>query len=195
MKKIKISLKNLFLFLIIFICLVLLIFQNVSISGRATESFTDSNVSITKYIAISFSENLSEGIDFGDVNVLPATSLNATHNYDGLINGTSLYISVSSDSNTPVDFCIKANTDLTSIDLDVIGLANETYQNSSTTNLTLPTTSPEIPLTTSYIKSGDNIAVGSENYYRFWLDVPVAQPSGDYNNTVSFKGVQVGYSC
>ena len=195
MKKIKISLKNLFLFLIIFICLVLLIFQNVSISGRATESFTDSNVSITKYIAISFSENLSEGIDFGDVNVLPATSLNATHNYDGLINGTSLYISVSSDSNTLVDFCIKANTDLTSIDLDVIGLANETYQNSSTTNLTLPTTSPEIPLTTSYIKSGDNIAVGSENYYRFWLDVPVAQPSGDYNNTVSFKGVQVGYSC
>jgi len=195
MKKIKISLKNLFLFLIIFICLVLLIFQNVSISGRATETFTDSNVSITKYIAISFSENLSEGIDFGDVNVLPATSLNATHNYDGLINGTSLYISVSSDSNTLVDFCIKANTDLTSIDLDVIGLANETYQNSTTTNLTLPAISPEISLTTSYVKSGDNIAAGTENYYRFWLDIPAAQPSGDYNNTIFFKGVQAGYSC
>ena len=194
------------LILVILVFAVLLIIENtkpatgktidkISLTGHATESSTYSNVTIQKYLSIATCTNMSLGILFGDVSELPATNINASHNYDGASSGSSLCVNVSADSNTPVDFCIKANTDLTSIDLDVIVLANETYQNSSTTNLTLPTTSPEIPLTTGYVKSGDNIAAGSENYYRFWLDVPASQPSGDYNNTVYFKGVTTTLAC
>jgi len=181
---------------VILICLVLLFLANVfSITGHATEGSTYSNVTIQKYLAISFSTNLSDGILFGDIATLPAVNINATHNYDDGSDGSTMYIAVSNDSNTPVDFCTKGNDDLTSIAADTIGLANETYHNSTTTDITNPDVAAEISLTTSYVKSGNNVAVGTNNYYRFWLDIPVAQPSGSYNNTVSFKGVTTGVSC
>ena len=190
------NLYNVVLVLIIFFCLVLLIFQNsYFISGKVTEFFTPSNVSVTNYLAIAFSENLSEGIIFGDVSVLPAVNINASHNYDGNNSATTLFINVSEDGNTAVDFCIRGNANLTSLVEDIIGLGNETYSNSTYNNITHPTLGEDVALTTSYVKSGDAIAVGGANYYRFWLDVQASQPSGDYNNTLSFKGVQTTVVC
>ena len=186
---------NLFLILLIFASLFLILFQNISLTGNLIEDSIPSNVSINKYLAISFSSNLSQGIYFGTIEVLPALNLNATENYGSLINGTEYYINVSSDSNTIVDFCIKAGGDMENIALDKIGLGNETYSNSTLTNSSLPDLVEDVSLTTSYVKSGVNVPIGGVNYYRFWLDIPASQPSGDYNNTISFKGIESGSSC
>ena len=106
-----------------------------------------------------------------------------------------MWINVSADSNTNVDFCIKADALNTSTG-DEIGLGNETYSaNTSDTNLTLPGLGAETSLTTSYVESSTNVSTGGEDYFRFWLDVPVATASGTYNNTVSFKGVEAGTDC
>jgi len=175
----------------------LFFFQSFSITGNATEGSTISNVSIAKYLAITFGDNLSEGIQFGTVNTLPATNINATHNNDStsISGGTTYTIEVHDDSNTNVDFCIRANAGLTSAGADVIGLGNETYNAFSTTNATYPLLSGETSLTTGYVKAVSNIDVGSMAYWRFWLDIPAAQPSGDYNNSVLFEGVTTGIAC
>jgi len=186
---------NFVLILIIVLCLLLIVFDNLLISANVTEGDTVSNVTVQKYLAISFSTNLSSGIVFGTVNLLPVTNINATHNYDDGSDGTTFYTIVSNDSNANADFCIRANSSLTSVSADEIGLGNETYSNSTNSNMTLPSVADEVSLTTSYVKAGNNIIVGSNNYFRFWLDIPAAQPSGDYNNTVYFKGVQTGVSC
>jgi len=209
MKK-RVSWFSIVLILIILVALVMLILQNTlfnvslsvmeaprsfGITGHATETSTVSNVTIEKYLSIAMCTNLSDGIIFGNVTTLPSTNINASHNYDGASTGSTLCINVSDDGNTAIDLCTKANADLTSIAADVIELGNETYSNSTSTNLTDPILGDDVALTTGYVKSGDGIANGGINYYRFWLDIPVAQPSGDYNNTVYFKGVTTTLSC
>ncbi|MBT4376998.1 hypothetical protein HOD29_06500 [archaeon] len=180
---------------VVILCIFLIVLQSLVLTGYATEMDTPSNVTISKYLAISFSENLTEGILFGDISSLPATNTNATHNYDGVGSATTFYVNVSEDGNTNVDFCLKANAALTNIALDTIGVGNESYANSTITNSSIPLVGNEVSFTTSYVKSGENVAIAGTNYYRFWLDVPVAQPSGNYNNTISFKGIQTGASC
>lgn len=193
---IKSKFYNVFLMILIFVCLVLVVIQNFHfITAFAVEDSATSNVSVLKALSISFSDNLSSGILFGDVSVLPATNINASHNYDGTSSGSTFFINVSEDGNTAVDLCIKASGNMISPALDQIGLANETYSNSTLTNLTSPILGDETSLTTSYEKSGENVPTGGVNYYRFWLDIPASQPSGDYNNTVSFKGIQTGVLC
>lgn len=167
-------------------------------TGFATEGSTTSNVTITTYLSIAFSNNLSGGITYGSVSSLPAYDLNASSNYDAGpgINGTTYYLNVSIDSNTPVDFCIKGNTHLTSSGADIIGLGNETYLNSSSTSGTIPgLSSSSTSLTTSYVKASMPTAQGNSTYYRFWLDIPAATPAGTYNNSVDFKGVSTGSGC
>jgi len=173
---------------------LMLIGQGVKTTGYVTESSTTSNVTISTYFSIDMSTNLSEGIQFGEVSTLPATNVNATHNYDGGSSATTYWMNVSDDSNTAVDFCIKADALNTSTG-DEIGLDNETYSNSTSTDSANPALGDEVGFTTSYVKSGDDIAAGSENYYRFWLDVPAATATGTYNNTVYFKGVTSTGSC
>ena len=188
--------KEIILILIIMLCLVFLIFQNIgNLTGNVIEGSIISNVSVAKYLAVTFGSNLAAGIQFGNVVFLPATDINATHNYDGTNNTTTFYISVSNDSNSAVDFCIKADTDLTSSALDVIGVGNETYSADNSTTSTIPALGSETSFTTSYVKAQNVTAPGNSSYWRFWLDIPAAQPSGDYNNTVYFKGVVSGLSC
>jgi hypothetical protein len=171
-------------------------FNEPKITGHATETTTVSNVTIAKYLAIDMSVNLSGGIMFGNVATLPATNVNATHNYDGVSSGTSMFLNVSNDSNTNVDFCIKANAALTdSTSGNIIGIGNETYYNSTTTNITIPDLASELAITTGYVRAGSNITKGNSNYYRFWLDVPASTSSGSYNNTVWFKGTETGQAC
>jgi len=189
--------ENLILVLVFILSLVLIFFQGPGaiVTGHATEIPTPSNVSIQQYLSIAFCANLSAGIDFGDVSVLPVSDLNASHNYDGVDTGSTYCVNVSNDGNTEVDLCTKANDDLETLGGDVIGLGNETYSNSTATNLSLPSLEDAVSLTLSYVKSGTAIPIGEANYYRFWLDIPAAQPSGDYNNTIYFKGVTTSGSC
>ena len=196
------------LMVIILGMLVLIIIQNVkitgnasevisTITGKATEGSTTSNVSIQYYLSIALCENLSQGIAFGEVYTLPSTNLNGSHNYDGNFpdNESTYCVNVSTDSNTNVDFCIKADWDLNNSANDKILLGNETWSNYTSTNNTHPVLGDDVALTTSYQDAGYDITIGSENWYRFWLDIPAGQPSGDYNNTVWFKGVTTGSSC
>jgi len=192
------------IFVALFLFSIMMLFNSgMRTTGYAVSANTTSNVTISSFFAVEMSINLSNGIQFGDVSSLPSTDLNATHNYDGANttaqgaaagNGTSMWMNVSTDSNTAVDFCIKADALNTSQD-DEIGLGNETYHNSTFTNISSPTVGSQVSMTTSYVSAGENIAAGNNNYYRFWLDVPVATPTGTYNNTVSFKGIVTGGAC
>lgn len=183
---------------IFLLTIILIANQGFRSTGYATEVATTSNVTISVYFAIEMSTNLTQGIQFGTISTLPATNSNATHNYDGYNAteplGTSFITNVSSDSNTAVDFCLKADTLNTSAG-DFIGLGNESYANHSTTNVTVPDVLQEVSFTTAYVSSGRGIAIGGENFYRFWLDVPAGTSVGTYNNTVSFKGVATGGAC
>jgi hypothetical protein len=184
-------------FLAVFLfSLIMINFQHSQITGFATTGTTISNVTISYYLSISMSTNLTNGILFGSVSSLPATDINATHNYDDGGSASSMFLNVSTDSNVNVDFCIKANTDLTdSANGNIIGLGNETYNNATTTNASLPFPSTQTLLTTSYAKAGQNVTKGSFIYYRAWLDIPASQPAGDYNNSISFEGVRFGQGC
>ena len=126
---------------------------------------------------------------------MPSINTNASENYGGTLDSTNYYIQVSADGNVPVDFCIRANSPLTSQYLDVLGIDNETYSCSNESTLSNPFLSNETVLTLNLVKCGESIFPSSSNYYRFWLDIPAAQPSGDYNNTLSFKGLSSGTSC
>ncbi|GAH23567.1 unnamed protein product [marine sediment metagenome] len=192
--------KLLFIFIALFLfSIVMLLVQNIKISetkiiGYATEQTTVSNVTISKAFSIDMSANLSEGILFGSISP-DSTNENATHNYDGASSGSSMYINVSADSNTAVDFCIKSNDDLKTSAEDIIGIGNETYANNvTTTDATSPALADETSLTTAYVKAGTNITIGNQSYFRFWLDVPAGQASGDYNNTIYFKGIEIDAS-
>ncbi len=180
---------------------VSMIAKETTITGFASSGTTISNVTISSYLSISMSTNLSDGILFGNISALPAADVNASHNYDGIPEGaynSSLFVNVSTDSNVNVDFCLQADADFKE---DAGGtlllVGNETYGNSSTTNDVAEPAGPSgsTQLTTSYVKTQPNVAPGYVAYYRFWLDIPAAQPAGDYNNTVTFKGIKTGDSC
>ena len=190
-----------FLFLL---SMILLFNQGVRTTGYATQSSTTSNVTINVYFAIDMSVNLTDGIRFGNVTTLPSTDVNATHNYDGdnttaggAIDdmGTSMWMNVSTDSNSNVDFCIIANDNMKTAAGDQIVIGNETYYNHTATNVTHPGSGQQVAMTTSYVRAGPNISAGSNNYYRFWLDVPAGTASGSYNNTISFEGIATGGAC
>jgi len=185
------------------VSVALLIGGGFRTTGYVTEDSTISNVSIDVYFSFAMSDNLTEGIQFGSVSALPATDVNGSHNYDGANttvdetgenNGTSYYLNVSEDSNTAVDFCLKADA-LNTSGGDEIGLDNETYNYYGQTNFTHPNITVQTGFTINYVKASMAVPAGNLSYYRFWLDVPAATPTGVYNNTVSFKAVSAGGGC
>jgi hypothetical protein len=164
--------------------------EKIRITGHATTGTTASNVTISKYLSIAMSPELESGILFGTVDTLPATDQNATNNYDGGSDGSTMSLNVSEDSNTAVDFCIKADADLHDPEGDnTLGVGNQSYANSTSTDADNPSLSDEVSLTTEYAFAG-NINEGEDIYYRFWLDIPAGTPAGTYNNTITFKGVE-----
>ena len=194
--------------LLFFLALIMIFVSQSRITGYATTAQTTSNVTISVYFAIAMSQNLSSGITFGNITSLPALNVNSTHNYDGnnttaqgtnyanASNGTSTWLNVSTDSNTAVDFCLKADAALTS-GVNTIGIGNESYTNNSLTNVTLPLVAlgNEVNFTLAYVKGTYAVAAGSNSYYRFWLDVPSGTASGTYANNLSFEGVSTGGGC
>ena len=180
---------------ILIFSIVMTSLQYSSMTGFATSGSTVSNVTIVSYLSISMSTNLQAGILFGSVDTLPANYINASHNYDGGSSASTMFINVSTDSNSNVDFCIKANANLQDTGTDIIGIGNETYSNSTTTDGSIPLIANNVSLTTSYVKAGSNIGRGNVSYYRAWLNIPAAQAPGTYNNSVMFEGVVAGGSC
>ena len=171
----------------VFVFSIIALVSGIFTTGYATSASTSSNVTISTYYSISASSNLSAGILFGSVNSTAATDLNATGNYGG--SSLSQYnLTVSADSNTNVSFNISANAALTSSGGNTIGLGNESYANHTTNAAGTPAVASQVALTTSEVKAGSNIGIGSSNHYRFWLDISAGQAVGSYNNTITFTG-------
>jgi hypothetical protein len=191
----KFSFYDFVLVLIIVFSISLIFVEQFKIHGFAVEGDVPSNVSISKALAIDFSTYLTEGIQFGEINVLPLENVSAVYNYNGTNNSTQYFVQISPDSNINIDICLKADGNLMSSGLDEIGLGNESYSYANETNLTIPSLSNEISFTTEYVLAGTNLEEGTRNYYRFFLDVPSAQASGTYNNSIYFKGTPTGEGC
>lgn len=190
---------TIFIFLFVVSSMMIIVentLTNRQMTGFAVEGYATSNVTISKYLSISMSPNLTTGILFGTIDVLPAVDINASGNNNSDGGLSTFYINVSSDSNTPVDFCIKANTNFyDGGGANTLGAGNESFSNATSTTATSPTLVDQLPLTTGYVKAGFNSTRGQSVFYRFWLDVPSGTPSGSYNNTVNFKGVEVAAVC
>lgn len=175
-------------FLLVSLMFISLISLNQVYADTEEEETTESSATVSEYLAIDMSTNLTSGILFGNVD--PATTNNnATGN--NMSGDSQYYITISGDSNINVDLCIKANASMSS-GLSSIELGNYTWDNSTVaSNPALPGTAIE----TDYALSGEGITPGSNNYYRFWLDIPSTQSAGTYANTVSFKAVKTGEAC
>lgn len=187
-----------FIYLFSFLALVFLFMAMLpnSLTSFVAQGSVGSNVSIENFIAIDLSANLTNGFSFEEINSLPATNVNSTDNYNGAGSGSTMFANVSTDSDSGVEFCISADSGLTdSSSGEIIGIGNETYSNSSTTTSSSPALGEEKPLNTSYVKASAGTEPGNVTYFRFWLDVPSSVPSGTYNNTINFKGVETTKSC
>ena len=130
---------------------------------------------------------------------LPAIYQNATwdYYYNGTRNVTRYCVNISTDSNTAVDMCLGASDHLKTAANDQILIGNETYTNSSgATDQHYPNASyMSRSLSTTSSLSASNIPIGGLAYYRFYLNVSVAQAVGEYNNTITFQGKNSGTAC
>jgi hypothetical protein len=107
-------------------------------------------------------------------------------------------VNISSDGNTNVDLCVSANQNLKTAANDQILIGNETYTNKTgSTTVSVPPQTPasQAAFSLSSAKSALNVNPGNVTYYRFFLDIVAAQPSGTYNNTITFAGVNAGTAC
>lgn len=187
---------SVFLLLVVIVFLSLAVVDNVNVHGKAVVLDVSSNVSIMKSLAVSFSSDLASGIYFGNVNFLPAVNVNASENYNGSLNSTLYFVEVSLDGNTAIDLCLRAGSDMVSAGADILRYSNETYSSFvGSSNETVPDVSLEnmMSLTPTLVES--SVPLGERIYLRFWLDVPVGQASGVYNNSIYFNGVSEGAGC
>jgi len=152
----------------------------------------NTTVVIQSYVSISKSDNLSQGINFGQISSLPTVMQNATLNYNAT-DQTEYYISVSNDSNVNVDFCMKADA-LNTTGGSEIPLFNYKWNSSTATNMTKPAPNgTSMAIAYGAVRSG--MTHPSNLYFRFWLNISASQAPGTYNNTVFFQGVPTGDPC
>jgi len=168
------------------------------ITGYAGESGGfESEVNITAYFAVTLSDNLGEGVAFSTVTAGTSNN-NATDNYNNDSSGSSMYLIVSNNSNIFVDACVKADDHLRRADDEqapVLDISNLLWANSTTaTSISTPDITNAPSMTTSFAPAGREIDPGDNNYYRFWLSVPMSQPGGTYNNTIEIEAAQTGQS-
>ena len=165
-----------------------------TITGAATVESAISQVVLKKFFSISKSINLSL-VNFGDIDIF-IDNINATGNYENITNVSLYYVTVSTDSNVKVDFCVRGNAMTEPTTSDVIGIGNYTWTRSTYVNITNSSDPPEasfsVALNLVYQPAQTNVARGNNTYFRFFLDIPVNQPAGTYNNTIFFKGVSGG---
>ncbi len=172
-----------------------LVTNTISTSPRYSPTVdTTSRVTIQNYVSLAPSDALLDGIDFGSIQNLPIENQNASNNYNASNSDkTEYYITVHDDSNINVDFCIRG-TPLENDVLDQIPLINYTWEDEKTNDGNVPADN-NIPLSEINTKGTTDMAPNQDNYYRFWLDVPMSQAPGTYNNTVYFQGVPTTDPC
>lgn len=182
------------LIMILSISLLMLGIESIGVlTGKATTT-TPSEVIVNKFISMGFSSDLTDGIIFEEINFLPANNINASSNYNSM-NQTEYFVVVSVDTNSEMDLCIKADSDLTNPGLDIIGIGNESYSSSINSTIDLPSIVNETSLSFVYTTVGESIPTGGRSNLRFWLDVPAGQAPGTYNNSIFFKGITSGDGC
>ena len=118
---------------------------------------------------------------------MPVDDLGAIGNNESGV--TTYYVNISA-TNVNVDLYVKADGDLLTDSLDVLGLGNETYA-VNFTNSSVPDLN-RLTMTTGYILIGENLPDASIVYMKFYLDAPVSQPAGTYLNSLDFKAVRNG---
>ena len=147
-------------------------------------SFVNFTIENEAAISIYLSDNLSFAVRWNVV-TLPIEDLDAIGN--NLNSSTDYYVNISA-TNTLVDLYVRADGDLFTQDLDVIGLGNETFgvstNDSTVSNVSLQT------MSTGYILIGDDLGDNSTVYMKFYLDAPTAQAAGTYLNQLQFKAVR-----
>lgn len=153
-----------------------------------------SEANITAYFAVAMSDNLADGIEFSSV-VADTSNNNATDNYNNDSSGSSAYMAVSNDSNIPVDFCISADDHMRNAAQDALDLSNFVWTSNTSTNISVPELGSAIAMTTSFASTDAAVTGGVNDYFRFWLSVPLSQPGGTYNNTITFRAVQQDAGC
>lgn len=172
------------------------------VTGLQSESTTSSQAVVGMYVAISLSGNLTDGIAFGNITVLPSYNVNATYNYNSTTNQsrygneTFYFLTISQMSNINADFCIRSTQFNTSGGVQ-IDLGNYTWNDSTTNDYDYPNFTGRIAMLTneSYKKGVQDLAPGNNVYYRFWLNVTDYTEPGTYNSTVWFEGVPTGDPC
>lgn len=216
-KKAEVVLTTLVILLVLFVVGLISnlakIHQSNLITGQQTRAVAESRVNITAFLSIAPSDNLTLGIDFGDIEDLPVENINATENYNNTVshegsldgNGSAYYITVSQDTNVDVDFCTSATQLNITLSGEEIFAGDGTVGNYSwsTTNSTLlaNATSFNDPSDASasnvfnlynYQDADQDVGRGNNTYYRFFLDIPGGQTPGTYNNTVFFRAHTLG---
>lgn len=141
-------------------------------------------------ISISLSPILSQQINW-NLASLPVYNQSADGNNDGSEGVTDYYVNISVIGGT-ADLYLKANGDLITPGLDVLGLGNETFSFNST-NSSVPS-AQKFALTTNYYKIGDNLNDKDVVYLKFFLNAPSGQAAGTYNNSLLIKAVANGQS-
>ncbi|MCX6746680.1 MAG: BspA family leucine-rich repeat surface protein [Candidatus Pacearchaeota archaeon] len=156
------------------------------LNNQGKSEMRNFTVNIESSISISLSSKLSQQINWS-IEALPISNQSAEGNNQSSI--TSYWINISTIGST-VDLYIKANSDLMTSGLDVLGLGNETYSYNST-NSSVPS-EQKFSLTTNYAEIGDSLTEGSVVYLKFFINAPPGQAVGTYNNTLLLKAVQHG---
>ncbi len=169
------------------IALVMVGFSTMPSANAAdsSEVNTSSSATVSYYVAIGMSTDMTVGINFGSLE--PMTSNNNASNNTANGGNTTYYISISSDSNTNVNISIKDDAPLTN-GAYTIPNANYTWD-SAVNNASAPALAGTA-LTTNYVLTNSSVVPGDSVYYRFWLDIPTSQQPGTYTNTIYFQGVR-----
>jgi hypothetical protein len=167
------------------------------ITGFATSQSTTTTATaeIVYYYALAESTDFSGGIDFSSL-AHNTQNNNASSNYES--SGTGYALNLSTDSNTDVSICVKANTDLKihTSPSTLIGIGNMTFNASITNTTSLPGFATRTEMNTTVFRNAThNLGAGNATFFRFWLTVPEDTPQGTYNNSATFKAIRTGDAC
>ncbi|OYT36699.1 hypothetical protein B6U91_00485 [Candidatus Pacearchaeota archaeon ex4484_71] len=138
-------------------------------------------------IAIQLSPSLLWNVNWS-LETLPVDDLDAAGNNGSM--GTEYWVNLSVTATT-ADLYVKADGDLKTAGLDILGLGNETFCY-NVTNSSVPDIN-RLMMDTDYILIAENLQSGAV-YLKFYLDAPAGQPAGTYLNRLDFKAVSHGNS-
>ncbi len=147
-------------------------------AAQYEENATTSNVTVKNYVSCGMPASWADGVEFGALDPGTSDNLPLDQNYTMIAPSTN---------NVPIDFWIKANAPLTK-GADTIPLQNYTW-NMTKWEDSPPPFASTVGLTTSYVEGDqcNNTQPGANCTLHLWLDIPLNQAPGTYNNTLIVK--------